>query len=75
MIVEGFFPLVAADAVPQRNRRAALAEVGLNYAADAAVTKHLAQFLRNAGNAKPTHLLLNGGVLQARPLSTAYLRF
>ena len=65
LIVDGFFPLVAGDAAPQRNRRAALAEVGLNYAADAAVTKHLAQFLRNAGNAKPTHLLLNGGVLQA----------
>ncbi len=65
LIVEGFFPLVPADAAPQRNRRAALAEVGLNYAADAAVTKHLAQFLRNAGNAQPTHLLLNGGVLQA----------
>jgi len=65
LILEGFFPPVPADAAPQRNRRAALAEVGLNYAADAAVTKHLAQFLRNAGNAKPTHLLLNGGVLQA----------
>jgi len=65
LILEGFFPPVGADAAPQRNRRAALAEVGLNYAADAAVTKHLAQFLRNAGNAKPTHLLLNGGVLQA----------
>jgi molecular chaperone DnaK (HSP70) len=65
LILEGFFPQVAADAAPQRNRRAALAEVGLNYATDAAVTKHLAQFLRNAGNAKPTHLLLNGGVLQA----------
>jgi hypothetical protein len=40
-------------------------EVGLNYASDAAVTKHLAQFLRQAGSARPTHLLLNGGVLQA----------
>ncbi len=65
LILEGFFPPVGADAAPQKNRRAALAEVGLNYAADAAVTKHMAQFLRNAGNAKPTHLLLNGGVLQA----------
>jgi molecular chaperone DnaK (HSP70) len=71
LIVEGFFPRVAADAAPQRNRRAALAEVGLNYSSDAAVTKHLAQFLRNASNVrgaagvKPTHLLLNGGVLQS----------
>jgi molecular chaperone DnaK (HSP70) len=72
LLLEGFFPLVPADAVPQRQRRAALAEVGLNYAADAAVTKHLAQFLQRAGAnvdstgfARPTHLLLNGGVLQA----------
>jgi molecular chaperone DnaK (HSP70) len=69
LLLEGFFPVVGADAMPQRQRRAALAEAGLNYATDAAVTKHLAQFLQQAGSseapAKPTHLLLNGGVLQA----------
>jgi len=62
LLLEGFFPIVGADAMPQRQRRAALAEAGLNYATDPAVTKHLAQFLKQA---KPTHLLLNGGVLQA----------
>lgn len=72
LLLDGFFPTVSADAAPQRQRRAALMEVGLNYAADPAVTKHLAQFLRQAGAnsgsggfARPTHLLLNGGVLQA----------
>jgi molecular chaperone DnaK (HSP70) len=65
LLLDGFFPVVAADAAPQRQRRAALMEVGLNYATDPAVTKHLAQFLRQAGGARPTHLLLNGGVLQA----------
>ncbi|MBV8866217.1 MAG: Hsp70 family protein, partial [Acidobacteriaceae bacterium] len=72
LLLDGFFPVVAADAAPQRQRRAALMEVGLNYAADPAVTKHLAQFLRQAaanavaeGFARPTHLLFNGGVLQA----------
>ncbi len=72
LLLDGFFPMVPADAVPERQRRAALMEVGLNYAADPAVTKHLAQFLRRAGPssgagsfASPTHLLLNGGVLQA----------
>jgi molecular chaperone DnaK (HSP70) len=65
LLLDGFFPLTSSDAAPQRQRRAALMEVGLNYAADPAVTKHLAQFLRQAGNARPTHLLLNGGVLQA----------
>jgi molecular chaperone DnaK (HSP70) len=72
LLVDGFFPSVDPDAAPQRQRRAALMEVGLNYATDPAVTKHLAQFLRHAaanagaeGFARPTHLLLNGGVLQA----------
>ncbi len=72
LLLDGFFPVVSSDAAPQRQRRAALMEVGLNYAADPAVTKHLAQFLRQAAAktgsgafAHPTHLLLNGGVLQA----------
>jgi molecular chaperone DnaK (HSP70) len=72
LLIEGFFPVVTPDAAPQRQRRAALMEAGLNYAADPAVTKHLAQFLRQAaanagaeGFTRPTHLLLNGGVLQA----------
>lgn len=72
LLLDGFFPFVPADAAPQRQRRTALMEVGLNYATDPAVTKHLAQFLRNAaknagsdGFARPTHLLLNGGVLQS----------
>ncbi len=72
LLLDGFFPGIGVDAAPQRQRRAALMEVGLNYAADPAVTKHLAQFLRQAGSnagfndfARPTHLLLNGGVLQA----------
>jgi molecular chaperone DnaK (HSP70) len=65
LLLDGFFPVVPSDAAPQRQRRAALMEVGLNYASDPAVTKHLAHFLRQAGGARPTHLLLNGGVLQA----------
>lgn len=65
ILVEGFFPIVDFAAIPERSRRAALMEVGLNYANDPAVTRHLAQFLRRAGSARPTHLLLNGGVLQA----------
>jgi hypothetical protein len=72
LLLEGFFPPVGSDAAPQRQRRTGLMEVGLNYASDAAVTRHIAQFLRQAaagsgasGLARPTHLLLNGGVLQA----------
>jgi molecular chaperone DnaK (HSP70) len=63
-ILEGFFPAVPADERPQRARRAALAEVGLPYAADVRVTAHLAEFLARAGRT-PTHVLFNGGVLRA----------
>ena len=63
LLLDGFFPEVEAGEMPQR-RRAGLVEAGLPYAADAAVTRHLAQFLRNAG-VKPTHVLFNGGVLQS----------
>lgn len=73
ILLDGFFPVVASDAAPQKQRRSGLLEVGLNYASDPAVTKHLAQFLRQAAKsmgagdsvAKPTHVLFNGGVLQA----------
>jgi len=76
LLLDGFFLAVGSDAVPQRQRRAALLEVGLNYAADPAVTKHLAHFLRQSatdsqsGFARPTHLLLNGGVLQAQAIES-----
>ena len=67
LLLDGFFPRVEASAMPDRLRRTALMEVGLVYAANPAVTKHLAQFLRQSSGdlARPTHLLLNGGVLQA----------
>lgn len=77
LLLDGFFPVVESSAVSERQRRAALMEVGLSYAADPAITKHLAQFLRRAGAgsagasfARPTHLLLNGGVLQAAAIET-----
>ncbi len=67
LLLEGFFPKVEPTAAAAHGRRAALLEVGLNYAADPAVTRHLAQFLRGGSGelARPTHLLLNGGVLQS----------
>ena len=77
---EGFFPHVSSSDLPLRQRRFGLQEIGLPYAADAAVTKHMAQFLRQqassaehervrrgpSGLAAPTHVLFNGGVLRAR---------
>ncbi len=63
LIVDGFFPRVAADAGANRNR-SALQEFGLPYAADPAVTRHLAAFLKSHG-AKPTKILWNGGVTKS----------
>jgi hypothetical protein len=83
MLVEGFFPTVGSDAMPARQRRVGLQEIGLPYAADAAVTRHLARFLRTqatgasasapirrgpSGLACPTHVLFNGGVMKAEAL-------
>ncbi len=74
LLLDGFFPVVDANAAPERQRRAALMEVGLNYASDPAITKHLAQFLQHAGGARPTHVLLNGGVLQASAIQQRLLQ-
>ncbi|MEN5180339.1 Hsp70 family protein [Comamonas testosteroni] len=50
MLVEGFFPQVAISDKPQTRARGALTQLGLPYAQDAAVTRHLAAFLsRQAG--------------------------
>src|SRR5439155_25201353 len=67
-------PRVASTDLPQGGRRTALQEMGLPYAQDAAITRHLAKFLRQqiegarkgpGGLACPTHILFNGGVMHA----------
>ena len=82
VLLDGFLPRVASDAVPVRQRRVGFQELGLPYAADAAITKHLARFLRqpvaaaatsavrrgHTGLACPTHVLFNGGVMKASVL-------
>ncbi|BCF99510.1 heat-shock protein [Paraburkholderia sp. PGU19] len=45
IVVDGFFPQVSADDMPRRSR-AAIVEFGLPYASDAAVTRHVAAFLK-----------------------------
>jgi hypothetical protein len=80
VLVEGFFPKIASAELPARQRRVGFQELGLPYAADPAITKHLARFLseqvRNSpeaaairrsrsGLACPTHILFNGGVMKA----------
>ncbi|MBS0367686.1 MAG: Hsp70 family protein [Proteobacteria bacterium] len=44
-LVNGFFPQVAATDRPQTRARGALTQLGLPYAQDAAITRHLAAFL------------------------------
>jgi hypothetical protein len=85
VLLNGFFPSVAADEMPARRRVAGLQELGLPYAADAAVTRHLARFLSRqaadhaasaavrrgrGGLVCPTHVLFNGGVMKAESLRT-----
>jgi hypothetical protein len=83
VLIEGFFPQVASDEMPMRQRRVGFQELGLPYAADPAVTRHLARFLSQqvqnspeaasirrgpSGLACPTHVLFNGGVMKAAAL-------
>jgi molecular chaperone DnaK (HSP70) len=76
VLTEGFFPRSKVTDAPAQARRSGLAQVGLPYAQDAAVTRHLAAFLtRQAGSlglgtsfARPTAVLFNGGVLKADTL-------
>jgi hypothetical protein len=83
ILVDGFFPRVASSELPARQRRIGFQELGLPYAADPAITKHLARFLseqvRNrpeaesirrgpGGLACPTRVLFNGGVMKAAVL-------
>jgi molecular chaperone DnaK (HSP70) len=45
VVLDGFFPIVEPDARPAAPQRLGFQELGLPYAADAAVSKHLARFL------------------------------
>ena len=58
MLVEGFFPKVAVSDKPKTRARGALTQLGLPYAQDAAVTRHLAAFLSRQVNAGAIQLLL-----------------
>src|SRR6516225_9455475 len=61
VLLNGFFPVCNAGAQPHRPQ-AALREWGLPYASDGAVTRHLADFLRD--RPRVDALLFNGGSIQ-----------
>ncbi len=77
IILQGFFPECAISDMPMERQKAGLQELGLPYAADTAITKHLAKFLgseaataalQGEGPVIPTAVLFNGGVFKARVL-------
>lgn len=71
IVVEGFFPRVAADQLPRRERvGSGLVAFGLPYASDPAVTRHLAAFLgQHRESGWPDAVLLNGGVFRAQAIA------
>ena len=87
LLVDGFFPHCPAGTQPQRARTMGLQEIGLPYAADPAVSKHLAWFLarndevlhstagkkRKKKAGQPAAILFNGGVFKAMPLRSRLL--
>ncbi|MEZ5354859.1 MAG: Hsp70 family protein [Bryobacteraceae bacterium] len=79
IVLDGFFPETAYAADPEDPRTSGINEIGLPYAADAAVTRHLSRFLRHAaasrkgGPSAPTHVLFNGGVFMAAPIRARLL--
>jgi molecular chaperone DnaK (HSP70) len=73
ILVDGFFPRCQLTDRPQSQRRTALQEIGLPYAADPGVTRHLAHFLSRqhqalAATGNPSAVLFNGGVMHATVL-------
>ena len=51
VLTGGFLPLTAPDDLPAHDRRVGLRELGLPYASEPAITKHLAAFLASAARA------------------------
>ena len=69
-LAEGFLPITSSRDMPARGRMTGLRELGLPYASDPAITKHLAAFLAqatvttDAANqqlVRPDAVLFNGG--------------
>jgi molecular chaperone DnaK (HSP70) len=83
-VVEGFFPSVSHTSRPETTRRGGVVELGLPYTQDAAITRHLVEFLTlhaaaaaaavghaPSGLPRPDAILLNGGVFNSPLLANA----
>ncbi len=75
VLLDGFFPECPADAVPRQQRAIGFQELGLPYASDPAVTRHLAHFLlaarQRAGGAHQRPAPAVGRAVQRRRLQGA----
>ncbi len=65
-IVDGFFPIVPPESRPRERTALGLQELGLRYAHDAAITRHLAKFLADSYHAMvgQSHLQENQSCLR-----------
>ncbi|HET9450983.1 MAG TPA: Hsp70 family protein [Aggregicoccus sp.] len=88
LVLDGFLPRSGAHERPRRAARMALQELGLPYAQDAAITRHLAAFLQQHAEAgfgalgepaapgalpRPDAILLNGGVFNSPAITERLL--
>lgn len=74
VLVDGFFPMVESSDYPKERKKVGMREMGLPYAADPAVTRHLARFLGRQARGEttdsssepvfPSAVLFNGGVMK-----------
>jgi hypothetical protein len=71
-LTEGFFPACSIEDHPSETVRSGVKEIGLPYASDAAVTKHLARFIARNANKEdfkwPNKILFNGGVFNCEAM-------
>ena len=69
-LLEGFFPQCSFDDSPVESTEGGVREINLMYAADPAITRHLAKFLRSQNSDTKTYgypraILFNGGVFKS----------
>ncbi|RBO79862.1 Hsp70 family protein [Marinomonas aquiplantarum] len=70
LLIEGFFPAVSAGEQAQKIARSGISTINLDYESDPAITRHISEFIGQY-QAKPTKVLLNGGVFNASPMVTS----
>ncbi|MEZ5402895.1 MAG: Hsp70 family protein [Bryobacteraceae bacterium] len=61
LALDGFLPFCSKEDRPLKEEMSPFGELGLPYEHDAAVTRHLAAFLADAGGQMPDAILFNGG--------------